>query len=95
MAHYRTSIPLGLEDLSGPNALRVAQFVKDVNGCYYGSNLTVTFGEEEADPESSLLLMSLEVEKGDDLVVEGDNEEAVRGLADLLAANTDFEIEKV
>lgn len=94
MAHYRTSIPLGLEDLSGPNALRVSQSVKDVNG-NYGSNLTVTFGEEEADPESSLLLMSLEVEKGDDLVVEGDNEEAVRVLADLLATNTDFEIEKV
>lgn len=45
--------------------------------------------EEPADASSSLLIMALGAEKGREVVVESENEEAMKRIADLVAQDLD------
>ena len=57
----------------------------------YETDIEITYDDEEADAASSLMIMALGAEKGDQVTVTSDNAEAVEKIAALIEQNLDEE----
>ena len=57
----------------------------------YDTDIEITFGDEEADADSAMLIMALGAEKGAEVTVTGDDADAVAEIAALLEQDLDVE----
>lgn len=57
----------------------------------YDVDIEITFGDEEADAASAMLIMALGAEKGAEVIVSGDNADAVAEIAGLIEQDLDAE----
>ena len=57
----------------------------------YDDDIVITFGDEEADADSAMLIMALGAEKGAEVTVSGDNADAVAEIARLVEQDLDAE----
>lgn len=57
----------------------------------YETELEIIFGDEEADADSAMLIMALGAEKGAEVIVRGENADAVSEIAALIEQDLDAE----
>lgn len=57
----------------------------------YETELEIVFGDEEADADSAMLIMALGAEKGAEVIVRGENADAVSEIAALIEQDLDAE----
>lgn len=57
----------------------------------YETELEIIFGAEEADADSAMLIMALGAEKGAEVIVRGENADAVSEIAALIEQDLDAE----
>ena len=57
----------------------------------YDTDIEITFGDEEADADSAMLIMALGAEKGAEVTVTGDDADAVAEIAALIEQDLDVE----
>ena len=57
----------------------------------YETELEIVFGDEEADADSAMLIMALGAEKGAEVIVRGENADAVSEIAELIEQDLDAE----
>ena len=57
----------------------------------YDTDIEITFGDEEADADSAMLIMALGAEKGAEVIVRGENADAVSEIAALIEQDLDAE----
>ena len=57
----------------------------------YDDDIVITFGDEEADADSAMLIMALGAEKGAEVTVSGDYADAVAEIARLVEQDLDAE----
>ena len=57
----------------------------------YETELEIVFGDEEADAASAMLIMALGAEKGAEVIVRGENADAVSEIAALIEQDLDAE----
>lgn len=57
----------------------------------YDTDIEITFGDEEADADSAMLIMALGAEKGAKVTVTGDDADAVAEIAALIEQDLDVE----
>lgn len=55
----------------------------------YDTDIAITFGDEEADADSAMLIMALGAEKGAEVTVTGDDADAVAEIAALIEQDLD------
>ena len=55
----------------------------------YETELEIVFGDEEADADSAMLIMALGAEKGAEVIVRGENADAVSEIAALIEQDLD------
>ena len=57
----------------------------------YETELEIVFGDEEADADSAMRIMALGAEKGAEVIVRGENADAVSEIAALIEQDLDAE----
>ena len=70
---------------------RPAGIIAEAAEKYDHDEILISYGEEEADAASAMLIMALGAEKGVEVTVSGDNADAVTEIATLVEQDLDVE----
>ena len=84
--HTRTVTVGSAEGLHARPAGIIAETAEEL-----GAEVLITFGDEEADADSAMLIMALGAEKGAEVTVSGEDAAAVDRIAGLIEQDLDAE----